>query len=46
MLLTDNETKVDLLDNEAIATSIIEPLRDRPDHPMTIDVHVAWRRPA
>ena len=31
VILTDNETKVDLLNNEAIATTIIELLRERPD---------------
>src|SRR5713101_178217 len=39
MILTDNETKVDLLNNEAIATTIIALLRDRPDRPVTIGVH-------
>ena len=34
MILTDNETKVDLLNNEAIATTIIKLLRDRPDQPV------------
>jgi len=42
MILTDNETKVDLLNNEAIATTIIELLRARPDHPVTIGVHGDW----
>jgi len=42
MILTDNETKVDLLNNEAIATTIIELLRTRPDHPVTIGVHGDW----
>jgi hypothetical protein len=28
MILTDNETKVDLLNNEAIAKTIIELLRE------------------
>ena len=42
MILTDNETKVDLLNNEAIATTIIALLRDRPDHPVTIGVHGDW----
>lgn len=31
MILTDNETKVDLLNNEAIATTIIGLLHERPD---------------
>ena len=42
MILTDNETKVDLLNNEAIATTIIKLLRDRPDHPVTVGVHGDW----
>lgn len=42
MILTDNETKVDLLNNEAIASTIIELLRDRPDQPVTIGVHGDW----
>ena len=42
MLLADNETKVDLLNNEAIASTIIELLRARPDHPVTIGVHGDW----
>lgn len=40
--MTDNETKVDLLNNEAIAVTIIELLRDRPDQPVTIGVHGDW----
>ncbi|EPX59690.1 Phage T7 exclusion protein [Cystobacter fuscus DSM 2262] len=42
MLLTDNETKVDLLNNEAIAATIVTLLRDRPDRPVTIGVHGDW----
>lgn len=42
MILTDNETKVDLLNNEAIASTIIELLRSKPDHPVTIGVHGDW----
>ncbi|MES1994665.1 MAG: Qat anti-phage system ATPase QatA [Pseudomonadota bacterium] len=42
MLLTDNETKVDLLNNEAIAKTIIALLRERPEHPVTIGVHGDW----
>ncbi|MGE4339801.1 MAG: Qat anti-phage system ATPase QatA [Pigmentiphaga sp.] len=42
MILTDNETKLDLLNNEAIATTIIELLRAKPDHPVTIGVHGDW----
>ncbi len=42
MILTDNETKVDLLNNEAIAATIINLLRDRPDEPITVGVHGDW----
>ena len=42
MILTDNETKVDLLNNEAIATTIIKLLRDKPDQPVTVGVHGDW----
>ena len=42
MLLADNETKVDLFNNEAIAITIIKLLRDRPDQPITIGVHGDW----
>lgn len=42
MILIDNETKVDLLNNEAIAKTIIELLREKPDQPVTIGVHGDW----
>lgn len=42
MILTDNETKVDLLNNEAIAKTIVELLRGRPDRPVTVGVHGDW----
>ena len=42
MILTDNETKIDLLNNEAIAKTIINLLRERPDHAVTIGVHGDW----
>lgn len=42
MILTDHETKVDLLNNEAIATTIIGLLRERPDRSVTIGVHGDW----
>jgi len=42
MILSDNETKVDLLNNEAIATTIVKLLRERPDRPITIGVHGDW----
>ena len=42
MILTDNETKIDLLNNEAIATTIIGLLRAKPEQPVTIGVHGDW----
>lgn len=42
MILTDNETSVDLLNNEAIAKTIIDLLRERPERPVTIGVHGDW----
>lgn len=42
MILPDNETNIDLLNNEAIASTIIQLLRDQPSHPVTIGVHGDW----
>lgn len=42
MILTDNETKVDLLNNEAIAKTIIDLLAKRPEEAVTIGVHGDW----
>ena len=42
VILPDNETKVDLLNNEAIAATITKLLRARPDHPVTLGVHGDW----
>lgn len=42
MILADNETKVDLLNNEAIAATIIKLIRNGSDRPMTIGVHGDW----
>lgn len=42
MILIDNETKIDLLNNEAIAATIIKLLRDRPEQPLTVGVHGDW----
>lgn len=41
-ILSDNETKVDFLSNEAIATTIVNLLLDHPDRPVTIGVHGDW----
>lgn len=42
MILSDNETKVDLLNNETIALTIINLIKERPDHPITIGIHGDW----
>lgn len=40
--LSDRETKVDLLNNEAIAKTIVGLLREKSDHPISIGVHGDW----
>ncbi len=40
--LSDREAQVDFLNNEAIATTIVDLLRDPSGHPMTIGVHGDW----
>lgn len=42
MIPDDNETEVDLLNNEAIATTIIGLLREKRNRPVTIGVHGDW----
>ena len=42
MILSDNETKVDLLNNEPIARTIVDLLRNRPESPVTVGVHGDW----
>lgn len=42
MILSDNETKVDLLNNESIAKTIVQLIRKQPDRPVTIGVHGDW----
>lgn len=42
MILSDNETRVDLLNNEPIAKTIVELLRKHSNHPITIGVHGDW----
>jgi predicted KAP-like P-loop ATPase len=42
MILADNETGVDLLNNEAIAATIIRLLRDQGGPPVSIGVHGDW----
>lgn len=42
MILSDNETKVDLLNSEPIAQTIVSLIKARPDSPITIGVHGDW----
>ena len=42
MLLADNETNVDLLNNEAVAKTVIALIRERPEHAVTIGIHGDW----
>jgi hypothetical protein len=42
MILIDNKTKVDFLNNEAITKTIIELLREKPDRPVATGVHGDW----
>jgi hypothetical protein len=42
VILSDNETKIDLLNYEAIAKTVVALLRERPDRPITIGIHGDW----
>ncbi|KQM89225.1 NTPase KAP [Sphingomonas sp. Leaf22] len=42
MLLADNETKFDLLNNEAIATTIVGLISENPERAVTVGVHGDW----
>jgi predicted KAP-like P-loop ATPase len=42
MILPDNETRIDLLNNEAIAATIIALLQAQRTHPVTVGVHGDW----
>ena len=42
MVLPDNETKVDLLNNEPMAKTIVELLKGRGEQPITVGVHGDW----
>ena len=41
-ILSDNETKVDLLNSEAIASTIVKLLKEQPDSRVMIGVHGDW----
>lgn len=40
--LSDNETNIDLLNNKAIADTIVRMLREHPARPITVGVHGDW----
>jgi predicted KAP-like P-loop ATPase len=42
MILADNETRVDLLNNEAIAATVIKLLQDQRAQPVTVSAHGDW----
>lgn len=42
MILSDNETKVDMLNNKAIAKTVADIIRDCDDRPISIGVHGDW----
>ena len=42
MILSDNETKVDMLNNKAIAKTIVNIISDCDDRPISIGVHGDW----
>ena len=42
MILSDNETKVDLLNNEAIAKTIVSLIKDSKEQPISIGIHGDW----
>lgn len=41
-LHADNETKVDLLNNEAIAKTIVSTIKDSKEQPISIGIHGDW----
>lgn len=42
MILTDNETRVDMLNNRAIANTIVKLIDESEGHPISIGVHGDW----
>lgn len=42
MILSDNETKIDMLNNRAIAKTVAELIRECDDRPISIGVHGDW----
>lgn len=42
MILSDNETKIDLLNNEAIAQTVLALIKESNDQPISIGIHGDW----
>ena len=42
MILSDNETKFDLLNNEAIAKTVVNLIKDSNNQPISIGIHGDW----
>lgn len=42
MILSDNETKVDLLNNAAIAKTIVSLIKDSKEQPISVGIHGDW----
>ena len=42
MILSDNETKIDILNNRAISKTVAELIVDCDDRPISIGVHGDW----
>lgn len=42
MILSDNETKVDMINNRAIAKTVVELIKDSKEKPISIGVHGDW----
>ncbi|MFX3658416.1 MAG: KAP family P-loop NTPase fold protein [bacterium] len=42
MIVADNETSVDLLDDEAIARTVVRLINEKSDEPLTVGVHGDW----
>lgn len=42
MILSDNETKIDMLNNKAIAKTVADIIRDCDDRPISIGIHGDW----
>lgn len=42
MILSDNETKVDMINNRAIAKTIVELIIESKDKPISIGIHGDW----